>query len=235
MLQMSDILALAAIMISALSIWFSLRTHIESSASQTVWSQYEHFAKILQAHIDHSQLGHLFTVPASYEMVLKQVTDSIKDLSPQEKMRLQLQERSMADYIFNEFEQSFYQISRVRPRFDSRSRKFYGEVLNYFTNTLLRNPRLLYYWSQDGGQLCFNYEPSTIEFYEAAVLNNPSLPLKFAPDAMGPFTNLEAKQSFIRRKSQKTSIPSSDQSIRSRRSSKMNSENHSSEKKKRRA
>ena len=70
MLQMSDVLALLAIMISALSIWFSIRTHTESSSSQTIWSQYEHFANIVQAHIDHSQLGHLFTVAEGYETVL---------------------------------------------------------------------------------------------------------------------------------------------------------------------
>ena len=194
MFQMSDILALTAIMISALSIWFSLRTYTEASASQTIWSQYEHFANIVQAHIDHSQLGHIFTVAESYEQAFKQVTASIQDLSQQEKMRLRLQERAMADYLFNEFEQSFYQINRVSLRYDKRSRKFYGEVLDFFTHSLLRNPRLLYYWSQDGGQLCFNYEPSTVAFYEANVLNNHSFPLKFEPDPIGPFVELEAIQ-----------------------------------------
>lgn len=189
---MSEILALIAIVISVafsiLSIWFSLKTYSEASASQTIWSQYEHFANIVQAQIDHSQFSHLFTVPECYVTVLKQVNASIHDLSPQERLRLQLQERAMADYLLNEFEQSFYQIERVRPRFDTQSRKFYGEVLDYFTLRLLRNPRLLYYWSQDGGQLCYNYEPSTIAFYESKVLKNPSFPLKFDPDPIGPFT-----------------------------------------------
>jgi len=93
-------------------------------------------------------------------------------------MRLRLQERALADYLFNEFEQSFYQINRARSLFDKRLQNFYGEVLDFFTHFLLQNPGLLYYWSKDGGQLCFNYEPSTIAFYEANVLNNRTFPYK---------------------------------------------------------
>jgi hypothetical protein len=208
MLQMSDILALIAILISALSIWFSLRTHTESSATQTIRSQYEHFAKIVQAHLDHPQLGHLFTVPECYETVLKQVTDSIQDLSPQAKIRLKLQERAMAEYLFNEFEQAFYQIRRVRPRFDMRSRKFYGEVLDYFTHILLRNPRLL-------------YEPSTIAFYKANVLYNRSFPLKFEPDSIGPFAELESNSGLVQPKSRRTTMVSTDKLIHSKRNGKL--------------
>lgn len=191
MLQMSEILALIAIVMSVafsiLSVWFSYKTFSEASASQTIWSQYERFANIVQAHIDHSQFGHLFTVPECYATVLKQVNAAIQDLSPQERLRLQLQERAMADYLFNEFEQSFYQIHRVRQRFDAQSCRFFEEVLDYFTLRLLRNPRLLYYWAEDGGKLHCNYEPSTIAFYESKVLKNPSFPLEFDPDPIGPF------------------------------------------------
>ncbi len=187
----SDLLAFFAIIISILSIWLSIRTHVESSASQTVWSQYEHFAHIVQAQVDHPQLSHLFSVPESYESVLNEVRASIQGFSQSEKIRLKLQERAMADYIFNEFEQSFYQINRANPLFDTSSRKFYEEVLAYFTRSLLRNPRLLYYWSAEGGELCFNYEPCTIDYYEANVLNDSSLPLKFKPDPVGPFPELE--------------------------------------------
>ena len=220
MLQMSDILALIAIMISGLSIWFTLRTYTESSASQTIWSQYEHFANIVQANVDHSQLGHLFTVAKCYETILQQVMVSIQDFSPQEKLRLQLQERAMADYLFNEFEQSFYQINRARALFDTRSRKFYGEVLDYFTHSLLRNPRLLYYWSQEGGQLCCNYEPSTIAYYEANVLNDHSFPLEFEPDPIGPFTGLESNSSLIQPNSSRTPLVSANNLIHSKRTGK---------------
>ena len=126
----------------------------------------------------------------------------------------------MADYLFNEFEQSFYQINRARSLFDTRSRKFYGEVLDFFTHSLLRNPRLLYYWSQDGGQLCFNYEPSTIAFYEANVLNNHLFPLKFEPDLIGPFVDLDSNSRLIQPNNRMTTLVSTDKSIHSKRSGK---------------
>ena len=187
-IQMSDMFALGAVLVSVLAIWISLRTHAESSAANTIWSQYERFSRIVQTQIENSQFSHLFVVPETYPAMLSQVTASVEDLSPQERLRLELQERAMADYILNEFELSFYQINRARPRFDKQSKEFFEEVLAYFTQRLLRNPRLLYYWSRDGGQLCLNYEPSTIEYYERRVLNDPSHPIVMAPDPIGPFT-----------------------------------------------
>lgn len=190
MLDVSDLVALLALLIAVISAWFSFRSYSDSSATAAIRSQYDAFTNMMRAQIDHSQLIHLFTVPDSYGSVLQQVRASLKDLSKEDKLRFLLQERATADYIFNEFEQAFYQLNRAQSYLDERSSTFYSEVLDYYSLRLLRNPRLLYYWSLDGGQLCLNLEQSTISYYEANVLNHPTLPLNSEPDPIGPFDNL---------------------------------------------
>lgn len=190
MLALSDFVALFALLISVFSAWFTYRAYAHSSATGAIRSQYDAFTNMMRAQIDHSQLIHLFTVPDSYASVLQQVRASLNDLSKEDRLKILLQERATADYIFNEFEQAFYQFNRARSYLDEKSSAFYAEVLDYYSLRLLRNPRLLYYWSLDGGQLCLNLEPGTISFYEANVLNHPTHPLMSWPDPIGPFGDL---------------------------------------------
>lgn len=190
---MPDVITIVALAISIISIWISVKSYTESSTSTTVRSQYDHFANLTQMQIEYSQFSHLLATPECYGDLLAQIKASLRGLSKEDKIKYLLQERAFADYIFNEFEQSFYQITRARPFFDKRSQKFYEEVLDYFALRLLRNPRLLYYWSQ----LCSNYESSTVAFYNKKVLSNSLLPITIDPDPLGPVTLSESSVEYF--------------------------------------
>lgn len=44
--------------------------------------------------------------------------------------------------------------------------KILKEVLAYFTEKLLNNPRLLYFWSKEGGNICVYFENQTQQYYD---------------------------------------------------------------------
>jgi hypothetical protein len=91
----------------------------------------------------------------------------------------------MADYIFSMFEYILtdYNVSKRIYFIGDRWRaKTDSEVLEYFTSHLLRNPRLLYYWSK----LSSEYGEDIVAYYNAQVLHNLDNPLKEEPDFNGP-------------------------------------------------
>lgn len=63
---------------------------------------------------------------------------------------------------------------------NNKRKEFLKDVLTYFTGRLLQNPRLLYLWDKNGGQLCSHYEKETIEYYDKNVL-------KGKMDSIGPY------------------------------------------------
>ena len=63
---------------------------------------------------------------------------------------------------------------------------FLTEVLSYLTGRLLQNPRLLYYWDKDGGNLSVYFEDGTKDHYTKNVLHNGKLG-KENIDTSGPF------------------------------------------------
>jgi hypothetical protein len=108
--------------------------------------------------------------PDSYDMVSHQVKLAATGLSDADKAKMRLKERAFADYIFSTFEYPLYQLERSNAFFDAPKAHFMQEVVDYFTGRLLRNPRLLYFWSSTGGNLSREYETWTNNYYNQHVL-----------------------------------------------------------------
>lgn len=128
--------------------------------------------------------SHLFEVSDSYSGAVKQVKLAIaNDLSSSSRLaRLRLEERAIADSLFTLFEQAYYQWKLATVSNDAARTSFLKEELDYFTERLLRNPRLLWFWANDGGKLSLQYEKATQVFYESSVQ-----PKSQARDDIGPF------------------------------------------------
>lgn len=58
---------------------------------------------------------------------------------------------------------------------------FLDDVLAYFTERLLLNPRLLWLWSAEGGNMRADFEPPTRAYYDAHVSSGTQV------DELGPF------------------------------------------------
>lgn len=67
------------------------------------------------------------------------------------------------------FEESVYQHEHAQRLRDRGRAAFLDDVLAYFTERLLLNPRLLYLWSPRGGNIRADFEPPTRAYYEAHV------------------------------------------------------------------
>ena len=71
-----------------------------------------------------------------------------------ETLRVSGRGKLFAIHVFVVYEQVYYQLQSTPRWLISRRRKFLWQVLSYFTNQLLINPRLLHFFrfGQDGGQ-----------------------------------------------------------------------------------
>jgi hypothetical protein len=178
------ILSLLALVLSYLSFAREPERQSDQLTSEVIRSAYSDFIAMTDLRTQFAYQSHLFEVPDNYQSVKSLVRMATLDLRRKraEVVRLELEERAVTDRLFTMFEQAFYQWGQARDRQDTPRAKFLGEVLSYFTGRLLKNPRLLWYWAPKGGNLAVNYEPATVQYYEANVK-----PAKLQWDATGPF------------------------------------------------
>jgi hypothetical protein len=182
------ILPSVALILSILSTILSILTFQENSSDQAIRSQYQMFLELTKMPGTQTEIAHLVALPSKYDDVSTLVSQTFKGASPREIAQAIIKERFIANYIFTLFEEALYQKDRAANQiFNSAKSRFNQEVLDYFTGRVLRNPRLLWYWSTDGGGLSEYYEASTRQYYTEHVLQvlDGSAPPK--PDPVGPF------------------------------------------------
>lgn len=195
------VISLLALGISGLSYSQSLSSHKDISGAETIGRQYGFYYEFSRMEVENWQIGHIFALPDWYNESVRQISSSLKSTEPTKRAELLLKERAIARFILTNYEEIFYQWKHAKSVGDTQRAGFLEEVLNYFTGRLLRNPRLLYYWSEDGGKLAADFEPETRKHYEEHVLRNYNLPLTQKPDPLGPFSQEPVNKGNLSRKS----------------------------------
>ena len=183
----SLVISLLAIVVSVTSMsltWFVARDTAKATAIKEAYGAFFEMLKVQQANW---QQGHLFALPDRYQIVKQQVAAATAGASPALRAELLLKERAVADYIFTIYEENLYLKRHAKDVGDTQRLRFLTEVEAYLTGKVLRNPRLLWYWSKAGGGLSESYEEETKAHYDATVLSNPAAPLAEQPDTAGPF------------------------------------------------
>jgi hypothetical protein len=184
-------LDISALLISLTALGLSLVSFIreperqsDQLTSEMIRNAYSDFIAMVDLRTQHPLQSHLFEVPGGYGDTRNKVVAATSELrsKPAELARLSLEERAVADRLFTMFEQAFYQWKQARDRGDTPRAKFLDEVLAYFTGRLLKNPRLLWFWSSSGGNLSVHYEDETIRYFDEKVKPDYS---KW--DQVGPF------------------------------------------------
>jgi hypothetical protein len=183
-------MAVLALSASFLSLMISVLVNRQSSSSESIDDQYQMFVDLVELGIREPSINHLLSMSDNYASVECDVSHQLGQMSPGPAATYRLKERAVANYIFTIFERSLYQKSRTHAwpnrLLYSDADRFNAEVIAYFTGRVLRNPRLLWYWSPEGGRLSTYYERSTIDYYNSHVLSDPTQPLLERPDADGP-------------------------------------------------
>jgi hypothetical protein len=167
-----------ALCVSAMAACLSLATFFAEPIRQSdqltsgvIKEAYASFMSMNDVRTEHPYQSHLFELSENYEQIAASVATATQHLrnSPHEIARLLLEERSVADRLFTMFEESYYQWQQAQASGDTPRAEFLLAVVDYFTGRLLRNPRLLWYWSPNGGALAGHYEADTVAYYDANV------------------------------------------------------------------
>ena len=175
-----------ALLISAFSVALTVRTHRRTSVATLIDNQYDAFNELAKVRLSNWWLSHLFEVPEQYNEICKMVAQGISVIKPEQRYEMHLKERAMAIYIFQIYENTYYQYKYALDAKDSSRAAFLCDVVNYFTGRLLRNPRLVYFWIEQGGGLSSYFEESTRAHYRKWVLNDQEIQVGQA-DEIGPF------------------------------------------------
>jgi len=186
-IEASTIMSMLALAMSMISLYLSSSYQKDSSGTDMIKSQYATYYELGRLEVENPQLSHIFAMPNWYDRASRSVAALVGPLDEKKREELILKERAFARIIFTHYEDLFFQWRHASRMGDTERVVFLGEALDYYTSRVLRNPRLLYLWSEKGANLGIDFEDETREHYNAHVLHDPALPLKETPDRAGPF------------------------------------------------
>jgi hypothetical protein len=133
---------------------------------------YSSLRELTQIQLDEWRLAHLFEVAENYEAAVQ----SLRDVAPPDAVtttELRIKERAAALTIFGLYEHVVYQLNEAGRAGDKLRKAFLVDAADYFTSRLLQNPRLLYLWSLNGGNLECEFEIETREHHRTHIRPDP--------------------------------------------------------------
>jgi hypothetical protein len=179
--------SLFAILISVTSAFFTISNYHDSMTQNTIQTMFRTWMDVDQLGIERWRMTHLYTSPESYEMVKTTVHKAMQPMDEKSIAEFHLKERMFAEYLFDHFDMVCYLYKEALESGNSSQKEYLRETIAYLTETELRNPRMLYLWSANGGKLCDEYSGFTMQTYNNDVLNDKEHPLQQIPDAIGPY------------------------------------------------
>jgi hypothetical protein len=164
------------------SVYIAYTSAKDTSGAEAVKTEYDLFNDLNKIQLEHWEMTHLYALPDRYDSVSAQVASAVVPLDERKRSELLLRERVTALYIFTMFEQALYRLDQSERGFDGGRTEFLHAVVAYYTDRVLRNPRLLHYWKSEG--LSTYFEESTNKLFEERVMKNvPASGI----DVVGPF------------------------------------------------
>src|ERR1700761_7176916 len=200
-------LSVVALIVSGVTAYYSSSLSRDVVTSQMIHESYDTFYELHRLQLENPALSHLFVMPDSYAIVADQVATATSSLGPAELAGLRLKERAAATLIFVVYEDSFYQWKQAVAAGDRNRASFLWEVLAYLDGRLLRNPRLLFYWSPQGGKLVTYFEAETRKHYYQYVAERGMERLAKGQDIAGPIGRSQRSQPSMLPESQENLTP----------------------------
>jgi len=181
------VLSIGAFAMSAYSVFIVVRQHEDERTAEFTQTLYERVQEINVLKLEHWELGHIFEIPEDYEKTRDRLRLAVKDGSDAERIKLIETEKSIAAMHYITFEELFYNLSLAIQSGDRTRQQIVEETIGYYTNGVLRNPRVLWLSSPEGGNIASHLNPDSYAYYREAVLENEEFPLTVQPDPYGLF------------------------------------------------
>jgi hypothetical protein len=175
--------SIIAIVISGYSLLEGRWQHRDERNTEILDAVYENWEML--ALQNDWRVQHLLEAPQTYSSIRDLIRRATAGLDDVEKAKTLLVERSMANLVFTNFEHHLKQWLLAVELEDESRQRVLREEIDFYAQVQLRNPRLLWFWSEEGGGWVHGADPSSVEWYEKNVLNDPGHPLEQAPDAEG--------------------------------------------------
>lgn len=179
------VFSMLAIVISAYSLVAARQQHEDERSSEILDALFEDWDNLAAALAADWEVSHLGEPPETYYAARDLLRESLAGLSNREKLRVIAVERVYAQRIFAMFEHSQKQWQLAVKAGDAARLELMNTEMDFWTRVQLRNPRMLWYWSEDGGGMIWMADAPTIPFYNARVLDDPDFPLTVEPDPEG--------------------------------------------------
>lgn len=175
-------LAVVAIVVSVLAAWTSLHAQREVIRAETVTAIFDGFRRVSELRIGAWEAAHVLETPENYERTAALLRTALAGTPPEGAAELRIRERAVAVALIQIFEESVYHYEHARRLRDPGRQEFLRDVLDYYTERLLLNPRLLHLWSPVGENVREDFEPPTRAYYDQHV----RVPDRSEWDAVGP-------------------------------------------------
>ena len=176
-------LSILAVLFSGYAVVDGQRQHRDERASELMEMIYADWDKM--SLVDQWEVSHLNEAPETYPAARDRLREYVGSLPRQEQLRIAVQERVNAGRISAFFEHHLNQWRIARQAEDPERLHLLQVELDYWCESQLRNPRMLWLMSSDGGGLADWLDPPNREYYERCVWNDPQHPLQQKPDPEG--------------------------------------------------
>ncbi len=171
-----------ALIFSLYSIHIANQQHADSEGTALINETYATYHEISAKRMETIEISHLVCSPERYPTAVERVKRATAGFSPDQRAEALLREDAMAQYLFAQFEQTVYLHRNAMELGDTERIRFSQDTLDYFTDTLLRNPRLVHFWSASGENMRVYYVPICQKYWDEKVR-----PHVTKVDATGPF------------------------------------------------
>jgi ketosteroid isomerase-like protein len=179
------LLSILAVVFSGYALFAEKKQHSDERASELMAQIYSDWDQI--SLIDQWEVAHLIEVPETYEATRDRLRAYIATLPPRERARIEMQERLTVGRIFLYFEHHLNQWRVAREAGDEERLALLDVEMDFWFDEYLRNPRLLWFYSAEGGGMASLMDPPNRDVYEQRVLHSPDKPLLQQPDPVGIF------------------------------------------------
>jgi hypothetical protein len=176
-------LSIVAVLFSGYAVIDGQRQHRDERASELMEAIYGDWDKMSMA--DQWEVSHLNEPPETYPASRDRLREYVAGLPRREQLRVAVLERVNAGRIAAFFEHHLNQWRIAREAGDPERLELLQVELDYWCESQLRNPRMLWLMAHDGGGLVDWLDPPNQVYYGQCVLNNPDKPLLQEPDPVG--------------------------------------------------